>query len=96
MYAVTVTFKVAPDRFDAFLPLMEENARQSLRVEPGCRRFDVCTDPSLPDTVFLYELYEDRAAFDVHLASVHFKSFDAAVAPMILDKTVRCFAQVHS
>ena len=31
----------------------------------------------------------DRAAFDAHLATVHFKRFDAAVAPMVAAKSVR-------
>ncbi|MGI9463684.1 MAG: putative quinol monooxygenase, partial [Aestuariivirgaceae bacterium] len=53
-----------------------------------CRRFDVCTDPDRPERVFLYEIYDDRAAFDAHLASDHFKAFDAEVVPITLDKVV--------
>ncbi len=96
MYAVTVTFTIAAGRMSEFLPRMIANARTSLNDEPGCQLFDVCTDPGLPDTVFLYELYDDRAAFDAHLHSAHFKAFDAAVAEMVTDKQVRCFAEVRS
>jgi (4S)-4-hydroxy-5-phosphonooxypentane-2,3-dione isomerase len=35
------------------------------------------------------EVYDDRAAFDAHLAAAHFKRFDAAVAPMVASKAVR-------
>lgn len=95
MYAVTVTFVTKPGQFDMFLPLVLENARISLELEQGCHRFDVCTDPELPERVFLYELYDDRAAFDLHLKSSHFRSFDTAIGSMIADKRVHCFSNVE-
>jgi quinol monooxygenase YgiN len=94
MYAVTVAFRLFPGQRDAFLPLMHRNARVSLDAEPGCRRFDVLTDPARPEEVLLYEIYDDRAAFDAHLASDHFREFDAAVASMILEKRVETWSRV--
>lgn len=96
MYAVVVTFQVEPAQMDSFLPLMTRNAATSLAREPGCLRFDVCTDPDRAGEVFLYELYANRAAFDAHLASDHFKAFDGQVAPMIAAKDVRTYTQVAS
>ncbi|SET48115.1 putative quinol monooxygenase [Oceanicella actignis] len=93
MYAVTVTFRIKPGRMDAFLPLMLANARTSLAEEPGCLQFDVCRAPG-EDVVFLYEIYADRAAFDAHLASAHFKAFDVEVAAMVEDKRVALFEEV--
>lgn len=91
MYAVTVTFTPAPDAMERFLPLMVENARASLQNEPGCLQFDVCCGA---DSVFLYEVYTDRAAFEQHLASAHFRSFDAAVADLVAEKVVHTFDEV--
>lgn len=93
-YAVCVTFTLHPDKMTAFMPLMIANARTSLADEMGCVQFDVLTDPDRPDEVFLYELYDDRAAFDAHLGTAHFQAFDAAVGPMIATKDVRTFTQV--
>ena len=93
-FAVVVTFQIEPDQMAAFLPLMLDNARASLATEPGCRQFDVATDPARPEEVFLYELYDDRAAFDAHLGTAHFKSFDAAIAPMVREKSVKTYARV--
>jgi len=93
-YAVVVTFEIKPDRIDEFMPLMLSNARTSRAVENGCHQFDTATDVARPSEVFLYELYEDSAAFDTHLASVHFRAFDTAVADMIAAKTVRTYTQV--
>ena len=94
MFAVCVTFKINQGKMDAFLPLMHQNARTSLNEEVGCHQFDVATDAARPDEVFLYELYADRAAFETHLASAHFKAFDAAVASMIADKQVATWGEV--
>jgi (4S)-4-hydroxy-5-phosphonooxypentane-2,3-dione isomerase len=88
MYVVAVEFIIRPEALAAFMPLMLENARASRTDEPGCRQFDVCVDPKKPERIFLYELYDDRAAFDAHLATPHFKSFDAATAAMFAGKTV--------
>ena len=95
MYVVTVEFDIHPPHFAAFLPLMRDNARASIGNEPGCRQFDVCTDPTRPASVFLYELYDDRAAFDAHLASAHFKRFEAAVREMVAEKRVRTLRRVE-
>jgi autoinducer 2-degrading protein len=93
MYIVTVEFTVKPDRIAAFMPLMVENARASREREPGCRQFDVCVDPEAAHRVFLYEVYDDRRAFDTHLASAHFKTFDAAVGDMVAQKKVRTYTR---
>jgi quinol monooxygenase YgiN len=92
VYVVTVTFRVHPVRADEFLAAMRENAVTSLASEPGCHRFDVAIGEDGPTTVFLYELYSDRAAFDAHLASAHFKAFDRAVADWVAEKSVQTYA----
>ncbi|AXT27480.1 antibiotic biosynthesis monooxygenase [Ruegeria sp. AD91A] len=93
MFVVTVTFTLMPGTRDTFLPLMVENASTSLREEFGCQQFDVCLGDD-PETVFLYEVYDDAAAFGAHLESAHFKTFDAAVADMIKAKVVHQYTEV--
>lgn len=94
MFAVVVSLTLKPQCSQEFLPLMMANARSSLSREKGCRQFDVATDPSRPDEVFLYELYDDATAFQHHLASGHFRSFDLATASMIEEKTVKTYCEV--
>jgi len=91
MFAVTVTFRIHPDQMSAFLPLMVENARRSRTDEPGCQQFDICRDG---DSVFLYEIYDDRAAFDAHLQTAHFLAFDGATQDMIASKEITLFPEV--
>lgn len=92
MYVVTVSFEINRDQGARFLARMRRQATDSLAKEPGCHRFDVCINPETAERVFLYELYEDRAAFDLHLASEHFRAFDAEVAEMVHTKTVQTWA----
>lgn len=93
MFAVTVTFEIKPENVDRFLALVQENAQTSLRDEPGCQLFDICHTLG-ETTVFLYEIYDSKAAFDAHLASAHFKTFDAATARMVDSKDARLFEKV--
>ena len=89
MYVIVVDFEIRPDRLADFLPLMRENAAASVRDEPGCHQFDICQDPDTPHRILLYEIYDDRAAFEAHLATPHFKRFDTATTAMVTAKTVR-------
>lgn len=94
MYVVTVEFDINTDKLDEFRAQMIANATASREKEPGCRQFDVCADPAKPERIFLYEIYADRAAFDAHVASEHFKTFDRIVAPWIAAKVVRIYAKL--
>ncbi len=91
MYAVVVNFRIKPNQINDFLPLMRDNAATSLKEETGCRTFDIWRNGT---DVFLYEIYDDAAAFQDHLGSDHFKTFDAAVAEMIAQKEVRIYEEV--
>jgi len=88
MHVVTVTFVVKPDHIAVFDAAMIRQAENSLRLESGCHRFDVCKAPDDPTRTFLYEIYTDATAFRAHLASDHFKSFDATVQSWLATKTV--------
>jgi quinol monooxygenase YgiN len=91
MFVVTVAFRSVPDRATDFLAALRENAATSLRDEPGCHRFDVCTDPDDPEAFFLYELYTDAQAFEAHKATRHFLAFDALVRDWTAGKTVKTY-----
>ncbi|QDU91191.1 Autoinducer 2-degrading protein LsrG [Pirellulimonas nuda] len=88
MYVVTVVFQVKPANAADFRASVLAQAQNSLQREPACKRFDVCFDPQSPERVFLYELYDDRAAFDAHTQTEHFAQFSAAVEGWVEDKTL--------
>ena len=63
MYAVIVDFKTKAEHATAFRDAIVANARASVADEPGCSQFDVCVDPQDGTRIFLYEIYDDLAAF---------------------------------
>lgn len=92
MFVITVVFEVDPAAAEVFLTRVRQQARDSLEREPGCSRFDVCTDPEQAGRILLYEIYDDADAFRAHLESAHFKAFDKDVTPITRAKTVQSWA----
>ncbi len=89
MIAVIVDFEIKQDFSEQFLSAVCAQAKNSLDLEEECHRFDVCADPIQNCKICLYELYSDNAAFDAHLASKHFLSFDQMVKNWFQTKTNR-------
>ncbi|MDK3256519.1 putative quinol monooxygenase [Blastococcus capsensis] len=72
MFSLLVQMEVRPDRREEFLAGIAANAEASVRDEPGCLRFDVCSVEGDENRFLLYELYTDAAAFAAHKAAPHF------------------------
>lgn len=72
MLALLVTIHIQPEHRDAFIESMLDDARGSVNDEPGCFRFDVLRDDNDPNTIYLYEIYKDQAAFEAHGKAPHF------------------------
>ena len=81
-----VEFEVRPGHLAAFLAEARRDAEGSVDNEPGCRRFDILQDPSQPDRVWFYEVYDDEAAFLRHRETPHFKTYLSATESMIASK----------
>lgn len=88
MFVVVVFFEAKAAHVAEFHRAIVANARASVADEPGCRQFDVAQDPNDPAQFFLYEIYDDEAAFKAHIQTTHFKSFDAMSAPWVASKKV--------
>lgn len=93
---VLVEFRLKPGMSERFRRLISENARASVRDEPGCRQFDVVVPDGEPDSVLLYEIYDDPAAFAAHTKTPHFAAFDRESAPCVAGKKVTLGALVYA
>ena len=91
-HVVIVFFQVRPESRDAFRQAVLANAAASLRDEPGCVTFDVCEDAG--GEFFLYELYTSAKAFEEHLATAHFKAFDAQCRDWVVSKRVQRYERL--
>ena len=85
MYAVFVTINVIPEHLSAFLAATEDNHRNT-RSEPGNLRFDVLQDTSNPNICYLYEVYQDTAAFAAHQQTEHYFRWRETVEPWMASK----------
>ena len=95
MLAVFVDFEVDPASLDAFLTIMQKNAADSLANEVGCHQFDITQDPQNPTKIFLYELYDDAAAFDLHKKASHYLEFNQLASEMATAKSVRLLQKIN-
>jgi quinol monooxygenase YgiN len=89
-YVVTVVFVAKPDCREPLRRAMLANAQASRAREPGCRQFDVCESAD-GSRIFLYEIYDDEAAFEAHLATDHFRQFNEETTPWVADKRVATY-----
>lgn len=87
-FVVIVDFRLKSGAMAEFRPMVDANARASVRGEAGCRRFDVVEPAGEADRILLYEIYEDEASFDQHCRTAHFTTFDVESGPLVAEKIV--------
>ena len=87
-YVILVDFRLRPGAEREFRQLIDANARDSCRNEPGCRRFDVLEAPGEADRILLYEIYDNYAAFEAHVRSPHYDLFNKRSAEHVMHKQV--------
>jgi autoinducer 2-degrading protein len=83
MFSLMVQLQVRSGRRADFLHGMAENAAASVRDEPGCLRFDVCSDGADENRFVLYELYVDADAFAAHKTTPHFQRWREVAAEVV-------------
>ena len=88
MYVISVVIEAVSGRSEALEEALLLQSENSLREELACLRFDVARDPAKNGRFFLYEVYEDEAAFEAHRQTPHYKSFSEKTAETIASKTV--------
>jgi quinol monooxygenase YgiN len=66
-FAIIATIEILPGRIDEFLPILLAHRARCLKEEPGTLLFEVLRPRDDDTKVMLYELYQDDAAFDMHV-----------------------------
>ena len=70
MYTVISFTKVFPDHIDDYIENMRICAEKT-NQEPGCIRYEVMQDVDDPTLMFLYQVFEDDAAYQAHQDAEH-------------------------
>jgi len=67
-------WQIKPEHREAFLSGMKGDARDSVRLERGCYRFDILEDTRRRNCFYLYQIYESAKWHDVdHVEMAHVK-----------------------
>jgi (4S)-4-hydroxy-5-phosphonooxypentane-2,3-dione isomerase len=82
-FVVNAIVHIEPGSMESYLPELLKNARSALANEPGCSRFDVLLEDGRDDQVTVYEIYDDKAAFDAHIQSPHYLAMRKAIGHLI-------------
>ena len=78
-----VTLQITADKMAKFLGRVREHRNNVLKSEPDCLRFDISKPDQRENTIQLYEVYANQAAFDHHMETPYMKAYMEDTAPMI-------------
>ncbi len=93
LYINAVDLDIVPAERDHYSAAIKENSMAAIQ-EPGCRQFDILVLDDDPNHLFLYEVYDNEAAFKAHRASEHFKKYAALTANMVAKPVTRPMAAI--
>ena len=86
MYVIIAPIKIKEGFKEQFVEAMLDDAKGSVKNEPGCLRFDVIQDGDDPNLIWLYEVYVDEAAFQAHMETPHFIKWRDTVKDWFADR----------
>ena len=83
MFVLFVTLKIKEQCIEQFREASFGDSEGSVRDEAGCFRFDILQNTENSHTFHLYEVYQDKVAFEEHQKTSHFKKWFASVEPWL-------------
>lgn len=69
--ALNVKVAVKPDRRAEFLTVIQNDAEQTAKTEPGALQFTLGEDTETANTFYFHEQYKDMPAFEAHQKTPH-------------------------
>lgn len=68
-----VEFQFSAKEMGLAVELLTEMQNQTIENEEGCIAYDILLNGDEPNTIYLYECYENKAALDAHNSAPYFK-----------------------
>ena len=93
LHILVVEYDIAPGEIDKYLTAVKELGVAS-RKEAGFRQQYITTSQNDPNHVLLFEAWDNAAAHAAHVATDHFKKYQATTGNMIAKRNVRTFSSV--
>jgi (4S)-4-hydroxy-5-phosphonooxypentane-2,3-dione isomerase len=82
LYINAVDIDVVPGHIDNYLDALNENGAASVH-EPGCREFNITVSQKDKNHVFVFEVYDNAAAWEAHRQTDHFKKYATTTKDMV-------------
>lgn len=74
---------VDPRQLDAYNAFLKEEIEASMRLEPGVLTLYATAEKDAPHKVTILEIYADRAAYESHLQTPHFRKYKQGTLSMV-------------
>ena len=74
---------VDPDRLGEYMKFAAECGKTSMREEPGVLMMYSMQDKLQPNRISIMEIYADRAAYERHIRSAHFRKYKQGTLSMV-------------
>ena len=71
---------------DKFVDISTGHRGRVLEREPGCHCFDILLPEEEENQVCLYEVYEDQAAFDLHVGTDYMAAYREQTGYMVMGR----------
>jgi len=75
--------EIDADQLSAYTAALKEEISTSIRVEPGVLTLCAVAVKDQPTQIRIFETYADRAAYESHLQTPHFKKYKTETANMV-------------
>lgn len=81
--ALFIRHKAKPGRRDAMREIWEHYVKPRAAANPGHLEYFFCYDIKDPDTLVVFQLYQDQAAMDKFLAGAWYSEYLKAVSEVV-------------
>jgi quinol monooxygenase YgiN len=75
--------EIDPAQLDAYTTALKEEISTSIRVESGVLTLYAVAAKDHPNQIRIFETYADKAAYETHVQSPHFKKYKSETQGMV-------------
>lgn len=87
--ALFIEFQFETKDMNLAVELLTEMQNQTIEHEEGCIAYDILKNNEEPNTIYIYECYENKAALDAHNKASYFKEIvDKKLSTLIKEQKI--------
>ena len=75
--------EIAPEHLDEYIAILKKESEASVRLEAGVISIYPMYQKEKPNEIRILEIYKDKAAYESHLQTPHFKHYKTTTLNMV-------------